>query len=43
MKKNQVKITENFIYSTFTSFTKEEEDFKVLLVIDKYTLHASND
>jgi hypothetical protein len=41
MKKNQVKITENIIYSTFTSSTKEEEDFRVLL-IDKYTLHASN-
>jgi hypothetical protein len=37
-----VKITENVIYSTFTSSTKEEEDYRVLLVIDEYTLHDSN-
>ena len=30
------------IYSTSTSSTKEEEDFRVLLVMDEYTLHASN-
>ena len=38
----QVKITENVIYSTSTSSTKKEEDFRVLLVMDEYTLHASN-
>jgi hypothetical protein len=36
-----VKITENVIYSTSAS-TKEEEDIRVLLVRDEYTLHASN-
>jgi hypothetical protein len=41
MKKKQVKITENVIYFTSTS-TKEEEDFRVLLVLDEYSLHASN-
>ena len=42
IKEKQVKITENVIYSTSTSSTKEEEDFRVLLVMDEYTLHASN-
>jgi hypothetical protein len=42
IKEKQVKITENVIYSTSTSFTKEEEVLRVLLVKDEYTLHASN-
>ena len=42
IKEKQVQITENVIYSTSTSSTKEEEDFRVLLVMDEYTLHASN-
>jgi hypothetical protein len=42
IKEKQVKITENFTYSAFTSSTKEEEDFRVLLVMDEYTLLASN-
>jgi hypothetical protein len=45
IKEKQEKISENVINSTCTSSTKEEEDFthfSVLLVMDKYTLHASN-
>jgi hypothetical protein len=38
----QVKNIENFIYSTPTSSTMKEEDFRVLLVTDENTLHASN-
>ena len=41
-KEKQVPITENIVYSTSTSSTKEEEDFGVLLIMDEYTLHASN-
>jgi hypothetical protein len=37
IKEKQVKFTENVIYSTSTSSTKEEEDFKALLVMDEYT------
>jgi hypothetical protein len=38
IKEKQVKITENIIYSTST----KKKDFRVVLVIDEYTLHASN-
>jgi hypothetical protein len=42
IKEKLVKFTENVVYSTSTSSTKEEEDFRVLLVMDEHTLHASN-
>ena len=42
MKEKLVKVTENVIYSTSTSSTMKEEDFRLLLVMDEYTLHASN-
>jgi hypothetical protein len=42
IKEKQVKITENVIYSTSTSSTMKEEDFRVLLVMDEYALHASS-
>jgi hypothetical protein len=37
IEEKQVKIPENVIYSISTSSSKEEEDFRVLLVMDKYT------
>jgi hypothetical protein len=42
IKDKQVKNTENVIYSTSTSSTMKEEDFRVPLVMVEYTLHASN-
>ena len=42
IKEKQVKITENVIYFTSTSLPKKEEDFRVQLVMDEYTMHASN-
>jgi hypothetical protein len=39
IKDKRVKNTENVIYSTSTM---KEEAFRVLLVMDEYTLHASN-
>jgi hypothetical protein len=42
IKEIQVKITENVTYSTSTSSTMKEEDFRVLVIIHEYTLHASN-
>jgi hypothetical protein len=42
IKDKQTNNTENVIYSTFTSCKMKEEDFRVLLVMDEYTQHASN-
>jgi hypothetical protein len=42
IKNEQVKVAEFVIYSTSTSSTKREEDFRVLLVMDEYTFHVSN-
>jgi hypothetical protein len=39
IKDKQVKSPENVIYSTSST---RAEDFRVLLVMDEYTLHASN-
>jgi ketopantoate hydroxymethyltransferase len=42
VKERQVQITEFTIYYASISSTKEEEDLRVLLVVDEYTQHASN-
>jgi hypothetical protein len=42
IREKQLKITANIIYSTSTSTTKEKEDFRLPLVIDEYSAHASN-